>query len=506
MEMVMRKIQIVTVVLILAAASWLTTLVDDGLGTVWTHNVVRNWEQFGFLNLHGKLVFNPGGFQADTQPQIYAGHRPASLYAFWGIQTLFSGAKASYIYYALVAAVVLGSIWQLLGRNDQAFWLGAIAVISPGYLLWQPSIDPNLTAVIAGYPFCAAVIHLLQRDRLHPVRLVFLFGLILVYSAINWTTAFIHAMLFATLLLLPSVPRKNLIAYAVLAALSAVAVVAASLMAKTSNGHGGHVGVAAIYQDYGWGNAGYGLDLSTKTAFLRLLVVNTVGLLPVIIYLSLRLWRGRAHGQKRIGYLFMLPLLVVVFELAGLRNYFGHHPWMSCNFVLLGMILAFVVWSATREIPVASDKMRAKPFIRLAALTAVFVYAFVVLLFYHIHNGQELALVRLIRANTARPAVIFIARDADPGLANVVARLPELFDRRVVTLDNISNFKEGLPNNFLLTAEKNYGYQLAARGDSSGGIEKLPLARQLLAWYSRYIAHRRAGDKMEFGDEYYLYH
>ena len=91
----MRKIQIAVAVLILAGASWLTTLVDDGLGLVWTHNVVRNWEQFGFFNLHGKLVYNPGGFQADTQPQIYSGHRAAGLYPFFLTQTLFHGTGAA---------------------------------------------------------------------------------------------------------------------------------------------------------------------------------------------------------------------------------------------------------------------------------------------------------------------------------------------------------------------------------------------------------------------------
>ena len=59
---------------------------------------------------------------------------------------------------------------------------------------------------------------------------------------------------------------------------------------------------------------------------------------------------------------------------------------------------------------------------------------------------------------------------------------------------------------FLLTAVKNNGYQLAAHSNGSGEIEGLPLMKQMLEWYSRVIAHRRAGDRMEFGEEYYLYH
>ncbi len=502
----MQKIQMVTAVFILAAASWLTTLVDDGLGLVWTHNVVRNWEQFGFFNLHGSLVFNPGGFQADTQPQIYKGHRPASLYPFFLIQKLFHGAEAAVFYYALVAAVVFFSIWQLLGRTDRAFWLGAMAVITPGYLLWQPTIDPNLTAVMAGFPFCAVVIRLLQQERLNLIQTGFLFGLIMLYSAINWTAAFIHGMLFATLLLLPKVPRKNLIFYTILAALAAIVVVAASLMGKMNDGHGGHVGLATICQGYGWGNRGYGLDLSTKTAFLRLMVVNGIGLLPVMTFLGWELWRGRTPSRKQVGLLFLLPFLAAIFEVAALRNYFGQHPWMSCNFVLLGMILSFLVWKSTHGAIDAIDKVRLNPFLQLAVLTMAFAYGFAVLLFYHVHNGQQLALMKFIRSNTARPAVIWVARDADPKLAEMQKRLPDLFDRRVIVLDTLPNPDAGMTNGFLLTAVKNNGYQLAARSEGSGEIEGLSLMKQMLEWYSRVVAHRHAGDKLEFGGEYYLYH
>ena len=505
----MQKIKIVIALLVLIGASRLTTLKDDGLGLVWTHNVVRNWEQFGFFNLHGKLVFNPGGFRADTQPQIYSGHRSASLYPFFWTQKLFHGAGAANFYYALVAGIEFLSIWQLLERTDKAFWLGAITVITPGYLVWQPTLDPNLVAVIAGFPFCAVVIWLLQKGKLNLTQVGILFGLITLYSALNWTTAFIHAMLFATLLLLPKVTRKHLILYSLLAALSAFLVVAISLMERMKNDHGGYVGLATVYQNYGWGNGGYGLELSTKTAFLRLMVVNVIGLLPIMAFLGWELWRGRILGRKNGSFLFLLPFLTAIFEMAALRNYFGHHPWMSCNFILLGMILSFVVWKTTRDTTDAIEKVQSKLFLQLVTLAMAFAYGFTVLLFYHIHNGQELALTKFIRSNTPRPAVILIARDTDPKLADMQERLPELFDRRVIVLNTISNTDAGITKGFLLTAVKNNGnngYQLAASSDGGGGTEGLPLMRQMLEWYSQVIAHRRTGDKLEFSEEYYLYH
>lgn len=65
--------KIVLMLAVVSGCALLLYLVDDGLGVGWPQNVVRNWEQFGFFNLHGKLVTNPGGFEATTNPDIYKG-------------------------------------------------------------------------------------------------------------------------------------------------------------------------------------------------------------------------------------------------------------------------------------------------------------------------------------------------------------------------------------------------------------------------------------------------
>jgi hypothetical protein len=502
----MQKIQVVIAMLLLAGAAWLTTLVDDGLGLIWPHNVVRNWDEYGFFNLHGKLVTNPGGFQAATDPEIYAGHRPLSLVPYFWTQKLFPKAFAARFYYALVAAVVFFSIWQLFGRTDRAFWLGIFTIISPGYLVWQTTVDPNLAAVMAGFPFCAAVLWMLQKEKLSPVQTGFFFGLILAYTAINWTTAFIHAMLFVTLCLMPAVSRRNLVLYTVLAALSAMVMVVFSVIDKVQDGgsgHGGHGGLGMIFQAYGWGNAGYGVDLSTQTAFLRLLVVNGVGLLPVTIFLGWEWWRGRNNNRF---FVFLLPLLAALLEVMALRNYFGHHPWMSCHFILLGMILSFVVWRARGATNAAVNLRQIKSLWPWVGLPVAFAYGFTVLLFYHIHNDEQLALLKLIRGHTPRPAVILIARNTDSRLADMEKRLPELFDRRVVIVDQATNLDLGLAQSFWLTAEKNSSLQLAAGTTGRDELDWLPFMRQMLHWYSQVITHRRAGDKLEFGEQYYLYH
>ena len=501
----MLKTRIILVALVLVGASWLTTLVDDGLGMVWTHNVVRNWEQFGFFKLHGQLVENEGGYQVDTHPEIYAGHRPASLYPFFLTQKLFGGIWGTRIYYALIAGVVFSCIWLLLGRTDKAFLIGGIAVLSPGYLCWQTTLDPNLASVLAGFPFCVIVIWLMQEKRLNAVQIVFLLMLIIVYSTINWSTVFVQGMLFATLLLLPKVSRKNLITYVILTVAPAALIVGLSVIDKMANEHqSSSQGFAAMYGGYGWGNSGYGADLTTKTAFLRLLFTNFAGLLPVIFFLCWEIWRGRKAGSQKTGVFFFLPFLAAVFALALLRNYFGHHPWMSCNFVLLGMVLSLVVWKFTRNTGEPMEKSRVKPGWQWAALAAGFTYGFIVLSLYHIHNGQQSVLVKLVRSNTMRSAVILITRDTDPDLADLQNRLPEPLDRHVVVLGKITDADAGITNAFWLTSIKQGGHKLVgSTGDS--GIDGPPLAKQLLGWYSRAIAHRRAGDRLDFSAQYYIY-
>jgi hypothetical protein len=105
------------------------------------------------------MVVNPGGFQAETNPECYPGHRPASLYPVFWCHQLFAGRELGFFaYYAILAAVVMLSVWQLLGRTERAFWLAVIVVLTPGYVRWQTSLDPNLVAYLFGFPFCAVVI------------------------------------------------------------------------------------------------------------------------------------------------------------------------------------------------------------------------------------------------------------------------------------------------------------------------------------------------------------
>lgn len=502
----MRKIQILVLLAVVTGAAWLTTLVDDGLGDGWVQVVVRNWEQFGFSNLHGKLVFSPGGFEAESHPKLYAGHRPASLLpVFLCHHLLAAGDKGFLVYYGIMAAIVLLAIWQLLGRTERAFWLAAIVVLTPGYLRWQTSVDPNLTAVLFGFPFCAIVLNLLQRPVLKWAHWAVLFLLVLIFTSINWTTIFVHAMLLVTLLLLPRIAWRQVFFYAGLIAVIGGLVLLTSVASKMTtipSGTPGN-GLARILTDYGWGNSGYGFEMGTKTACLRLFAANLMGLLPMLIFFGWQFWR-RGGCRSAGGLVFLAPFLVSVVEVMGLRNYFGHHPWMSIHFILMGIILSAVLWKARHSATVV-DRPSPRLAFRLACLAVTFVYSFTVLTAYHRHNEQELNLVGMIRAHTDRDTTIVIRLDTDPALKGMDLRLPELFDRHVVVVSDSTDANlADVPAKrlFLTTVPPVSGKILGQTGGEENGN---PVMKKLLDWYSHYIAHRRPGDKLDLSDKFFLY-
>ena len=499
----MRPAHILIQIIALFGTTWLTTLVDDGLGLDWTANVTRNWEQYGFSNLHGKLVVNPGGYEAVTHPQYYAGHRPASLYPLYFIHHLTGGLNLDFLpFYLIVAAVVFLSIWQMLGRGPTAFWLGVCLILSPGYIRWQTTQDPNLAAVMWGYPFSVVAFALLQKTRLKPAEWLLLGVATALYSAINWSAAFVHAMLFMALLLHPRVSRRNLLAYASVAASVGLLVLSASVASKMTNAAGQHAPPASLFQSYCWGNQGYGVDLTTKTAIMRLTAVNLMGLLPVLILLGWLVWQKNAFRRSKIGLLFLVPLAIPLLEMAALRNYFGHHPWMSCNFILMGLVLSVILCLATQTAEPAPAVSPPVPMPRqLGALVFLLSYCTIVLSLYHFHNSAEINLVQFLRSQTSRMDTIAINPVTDPDLAAMVElRLPELFDRHVIQA--ASNLDTNTPVVFLTAVENSQPGQLLARSQAP---ERPPVIENALNWYSRTIAHRRAGDKLDFGDTYFLY-
>src|SRR5205823_9130683 len=122
----------------------------DGL---WQHNVLRNWKEYGFFRLGGKLVQNPGGHDAIDNPEIYTGHRAASLYVPY-LMVFVAGEtrRGELLFYLLLVVLTLGTAWRFLGRTPLGLSVGCAAVLSPGFARCSTNLDPLTIPVLFGLP------------------------------------------------------------------------------------------------------------------------------------------------------------------------------------------------------------------------------------------------------------------------------------------------------------------------------------------------------------------
>jgi hypothetical protein len=321
-------------------------------------------------------------------------------------------------------------------------------------------------------------------------------------------------MLFATLLVIRRVSWRRLAIYTVFAGIALLGVVTLSLASKIGNGNEPlagreiHSTLTELLRSYTWGNTGYGQDLSTKTALTRLIVVNTIGFFPLLLLLVWHAWRQR-NSLRCSGFRFALPFGAAVGEILFMRNYFGHHPWMSCNFLLLGGVLSLCAWRYAQSAEAAptgeaAAGMSTSGFFRggLAVLAAGG-YCFFIITLAHLHNSSEVALIRFVRSETPRPATIMIDANRDPTLVSMAARLPEMFDRQITVA---TNFTVGQlsPGVYLFTgSQAPVVGRLAAA--STNSYDHASMIQSMLKWYGQHISRRRAGDKMNVADSYFLY-
>jgi hypothetical protein len=256
-----------------------------------------------------------------------------------------------------------------------------------------------------------------------------------------------------------------------------------------------------------WGNAAYGLGLSTKTALARLIVVNTIAFLPLLLFLTVLVWRRR-KGLQRSGFLFMLPFCAAAGQILVLRNYFAHHPWMSCHFLLLGGVLSLCAWHRGQSgngVPVEQKLSFARiDFLRGMALVLLAgIYGYVVIIVGRQYDANEYALISFVRDHTSRPTPIVVDPTRDPELAGVAVRLTGLLDRRIVVTTNFTAWSAS-PKPYLLTAMQN---PVAGRlvGANANSQNQEGAVQSVLNWYGQHISHRRPGDKPVVADAYFLY-
>ncbi len=501
---------------LLAANGLFQWLIDDDLGIGWAHNVIRNWEQFGFFELKGQLVENAGGHGALDHPNIYAGMRAASLYPAFFIGRLFSWTGFHVLpYHVLLSLAVLLSTWSLLGRTDKALLIGGIVILCPGYFMWPATMDPNDLCILTGFPYLALLWWQLRQRRLGAGDVIFLLVLTIAYTMLNWSTALAHGLIFVTLALSGMLSRRRLALYTAAGAMAAGLVVMVGLASKLAEPGRGSASQAFLQMlaGYTWGSGGYSDGSSTSTLFTRLAFINALGLFPFWLLWFCHWFPRLLANPGRAGRA-LAPFGLAAFEIAGMRNYFGHHPWMAGPLLLFAGVLSLLLVLAPEPVPAPRTTPAAQtpaawpPAVWrrswTVALLLTFAFGLAVFLVDRVHDQRENGLIALIRAHTARGDQILVFNTRDPQLAAIAPRLPDVLDRSLLVVDKLPDPQAPPSGAVLLSASPmESGWTLV--GSNSGPRHSIPLVENALAWFTRHISRRKPGDRLELAEVHYLY-
>lgn len=491
------KKNILILVAVIIASAWLMSLIDDGLGFGWPQNVVRNWQQFGLFNLHGKLVRNPGGFDVAANPQIYKGMSPVCLYPVYFTTIIFRWTGLGTLsFHILLTITVLWGTSKLLGKNHFAVIVAAAAVLCPCYMRSQKVLDPNTLAVLAVIPFAAIVLAILKNQNPRRLLMILIFFLTFCFMSLNWTSAWVCGPCILLFLGTPRVNPRSLILFVAITVISGLTIVGASVLAKLGVGKTGITPshFTDFLSGYTWGNTGYGEGLTTGKAFLRLAFVNGVGLFPLWVALIYAI-SGAVRHDAQFPWLTLAPLGLIFLEIGAMRDYFAHHPPMAGPLLLVGVVfsLSLLKVSLAEKIP--------QKIVPITALIC-FIYGLAVLMFFHANQANLLSLAGLVRAHTARSDIIAVVKNADPKTAALAYRLDEFLDRHVIVVDDPKDPAAGKNHCVVLSSVKLNG-SLTLIAQSSAAPQS-PLNR-VDDWFNHSIARRNPGDRLELSETYFLY-
>jgi hypothetical protein len=501
--------KIIAIPVVIICSAFLLNLLDDGLGLGWTHNVVRNWQEFGLFNLHGQLVFNAGGFEATTRPEIYKGISPVFLYLAYFSTELFGWTGLGTLsFHILLALAVFWATWELLGRNNFAFTTAIITVLLPGYLRWQKILDPCAIPVLLSLPYIAIILPILKKPHLKMASLAGLFAVTLCFTSLNWSTAWVCGPCALLLWFLPTVERRRTILFVALLGVSCALLGVVSVISKAGAGGTGSGSLLQFILSYTWGNTGYGLNLTTGTTMLRLVFVNGVGLLPLLVIFGYVVGERFRRGQRIWPH--MWPLAAAVMDMVIMRNYFGHHPWLAAPLLLVGLIFSLILLRTDNVIGAGPADLQAA-FTQHTALGVVaiflccFIYGLGVLFFFRANEANILSLIHFVRHETGRSDLILLVKDRDPQTAQFAPRFSEIFDRRVMVINELSDLPVVKSRAVILSAVPLTSKLKLLAQSNNGETKALSWDTKVADWFNKSIARRQPGDRLEVAVTYFLY-
>jgi hypothetical protein len=206
------------------------------------------------------------------------------------------------------------------------------------------------------------------------------------------------------------------------------------------------------------------------------------------------------HAGRRLSWLIFAPLALTLANLAVMRNYFGHHPWMAGPVLAVGVIFSLAILrnSAMSEASGVSEGMPLKA--AYAVVLVSFIYGFAVLTFFRANETELLMLIKLVRQHTARSDTILILK-TDSDTAMLADRFDEPLDRHVIVVDNPNVPANGSRRVILSSVKFSDSLPLLAASES----DSRSWLTHITDWFNRSISHRRPGDRLELANAYYLY-
>ena len=286
----------------------------------------------------------------------------------------------------------------------------------------------------------------------------------------------------------------------ILVALAGLAAVTYSTVsAKIPSNLAGEQPHDLLWQTYLWGANGYdGHGMTLGKMLVRNVLTTTPGLLPVFLLLGFLCLRGGVPRNQVL--LSLAPLAVSVIGVLGMRNLFGHHPWMSGPPVLCGTLFSI----GLLQLHGGSFDLILR---RAAAWIAVGVaYCLLWVAVLAACNANTYTLGSLVSKNTQRGSLIVLMPDVGPAFYDAGPRWTEIFDRKVVRYaDWMAGGKKDQASviEFSSKAELE-GRHPFARSSELGKFDHLLM--QAIGYYRTRISKRAAGDCLETGEAYYLYH
>jgi hypothetical protein len=274
--------------------------------------------------------------------------------------------------------------------------MAIITLLLPGYLRWQKILDPNTVPVLLSVPYITIILSILRRPQFGFASLAGVFALTLCFTSLNWSAGWVYGPCALLLWFLPTVEKRRTIFFIVLFGLSCAFLGVISMMSKAGNGGAGSANLLQFLLSYTWGNSGYGLNLTTGKAMLRLAFVNGVGLLPLLLIFGYIIGE-RVRRRQRL-WPFVSPLALAVMEVVIMRNYFALHPWMAAPVLLVGLIFSLTLLRTDDVMGAGSADLQAginwqAAFGAVTIFLCCFAYGLGVLFFFRANESNLLSLI-----------------------------------------------------------------------------------------------------------------